>query len=247
MDLRRSINVKFWTDEWIEKLDQKGKLLFLYLLTNPLTNLLGIYKISIKRISFETGLTDEAIKDCLKSFESISKCFYFDEYIILVNHIKNQNLNTNMVKNVMSDFDNLPNSLKDKLKLNHSECFESLSKGLQTLSTLEKEKEIEILKVEKEIEIVFPENFSDNRKNLFKNWFQYKKEIKDYYKSQKSIDALFKKYGNFSDDNLMLMIENAIANGYKGIFELKQINKKNNPLTSKVPMENEYDETQKRF
>jgi hypothetical protein len=167
MDLRRSINVKFWTDEWIEKLDQKGKLLFLYLLTNPLTNLLGIYKISIKRISFETGLTEEAIKDCLKSFESVLKCFYIDEYIVLTNHLKNQNLNTNMVKNVMSDFNNIPNSLKDKLKLNHSESFESLSKSLVTLSTLESE--IGKLK-------------DENEKQPWKNNFDvYKKELRDEF------------------------------------------------------------------
>jgi hypothetical protein len=54
-DKLRSVNTRFWEDPFVEELTPSEKLLFLYLLTNPLANLLGIYEITIKRISYDTG------------------------------------------------------------------------------------------------------------------------------------------------------------------------------------------------
>ena len=62
----RSVNTKFWDDPFIEDLPPTEKLLFLYLLTNPLANLLGIYEITVKRISYDTGLSREAVLSGLK-------------------------------------------------------------------------------------------------------------------------------------------------------------------------------------
>jgi hypothetical protein len=69
MEKLRSVNTKFWNDPFIETLDNKEKLLFLYLLTNPLANILGIYEISLSRISFDTGLTIDTVEKALKGFE----------------------------------------------------------------------------------------------------------------------------------------------------------------------------------
>lgn len=146
MDVRRSITCGFWTDSWIESMSTEQKLLFLYLLTNPLSNILGIYKISISRMSFDTGLNTSKISNHLKAFQSVKKVFYIDEFIIIVNHIRHQSLNPNMKINIINDYENLPNSLKDRINANTSEGFESLSKSLQTLPKIEIEKEIEIRK-----------------------------------------------------------------------------------------------------
>jgi hypothetical protein len=69
----RTVNVKFWQDSFIEEINSSEKLLFLYLLTNPLTNILGVYEISIKRISYDTGLSKENIEKALKGFERAKK------------------------------------------------------------------------------------------------------------------------------------------------------------------------------
>jgi len=45
MNKLRCVNTKFWEDPFVEELNATGKLIFLYLITNPLTNLYYIVKI----------------------------------------------------------------------------------------------------------------------------------------------------------------------------------------------------------
>lgn len=142
MDVRRSINTKIWSDEWFESLDQKEKLLWIYLLTNSHTNMLGVYEISPKKISFETGL---AVKDILKAFEGferVRKGYYYNQkYVVLVNWIKNQSMNDNMVTSASNLYDALHIELKDIMLSNGFKGFERVSKAFRTVP--KKEKEIE--------------------------------------------------------------------------------------------------------
>ena len=117
----RSVNTEFWKDTFVEKLNVPEKLIFLYLITNPETNLLGIYEISIKRIAFETGVSEKVIEEALKKFKHEKKIYYIDNYIILVNWLKHQNLNKNMKVAIVKEFNNLPINLKNKILGNDSE------------------------------------------------------------------------------------------------------------------------------
>ena len=90
MDLRRSINTKIWDDVWFESLTSEEKLVWLYLLTNKNTNMLGVYELSEKKIAFEIGLPLENIRKAFKSFESQKKGKYINGYVVLFNWIKNQ-------------------------------------------------------------------------------------------------------------------------------------------------------------
>ena len=112
----RSVNTKFWEDSWVEQLNISEKLLFLYLITNSYANLAGIYEITINRICFETGLDKRTVSNGLKRFETVRKAFFLDEsFIFLPNWLKNQNLNSNMKKNVIKVIDELPNNIKIKI------------------------------------------------------------------------------------------------------------------------------------
>jgi hypothetical protein len=62
----------------------------MYLLTNPLTNIAGVYKITYRRIAFDTGLSQLEIADILKEFQAAGKAAFVDEYIILPNWPKYQ-------------------------------------------------------------------------------------------------------------------------------------------------------------
>jgi len=110
----RSVNVNFWSDDYIQELNPNEKLMFLYLLTNPKTELCGIYEISIKTIIFETGLTEEEVNSAFEHFERDSKVIYYGKYIILPNYLKNQKLNPNMKINCLNAFNQLPESIKQK-------------------------------------------------------------------------------------------------------------------------------------
>jgi hypothetical protein len=92
-DKNRYVNTKFWTDNYISNLDPIEKLVFIYLLTNPQTNLLGIYEIPMKRIAFDTGIDKEMIDKILQRFDKDNKVGYTDGWIIIANFTKHQKFN----------------------------------------------------------------------------------------------------------------------------------------------------------
>lgn len=53
----RTICTQLWTDKKVQRLTVQGKLLFLYLITNPHTHLSGIYYLPKELIAKETGLS----------------------------------------------------------------------------------------------------------------------------------------------------------------------------------------------
>ena len=57
MAIYRHVHVEFWKDpKVLEELTPEDKLFFIYLLTNPNTTQIGVYKITKKQIAFELGL-----------------------------------------------------------------------------------------------------------------------------------------------------------------------------------------------
>ena len=63
MAIYRNISMSFWTDtKIIDEFTPEDKYFYLYLFTNPHTNLAGCYEISMKQIVTETGYSKETIK-----------------------------------------------------------------------------------------------------------------------------------------------------------------------------------------
>lgn len=83
MSTQRYISTSFWDDGWIQTLDPSEKLLYLYLMTNPLTNIAGVYKITIRRMCFDTGFNADTVGHILGKFEKAKKAYLHGEYIIL--------------------------------------------------------------------------------------------------------------------------------------------------------------------
>lgn len=83
MATQRYISTSFWDDEWIQTLDPSEKLLYLYLMTNPLTNIAGVYKITIRRMCFDTGFNADTVGHILGKFQKAGKAYIRDEYIVL--------------------------------------------------------------------------------------------------------------------------------------------------------------------
>lgn len=147
MSKLRSLNTSFWSDPWIEILTPDEKLLFIYLITNEKTNMLGIYEVSTRKISFETGIDEEVITNALEAFERVGKVKYENNHVILVNYMKHQKYNPNMKKAAIDVHNNLPNYMKIKgsslSKSNPSKAFESLLNHYGMVSKIEVEEEVE--------------------------------------------------------------------------------------------------------
>jgi hypothetical protein len=129
MSKLRSVSTAFWSDPFIEDLSANEKLLFLYFITNDKTNMLGIYEVSIKKISFDTGLNSEIINSSLKKFELLCKVRYVNNHIILVNYIKHQKFNPNMKKSAVDVY----NSLPEDIKILGINTLEKTEQGFETL------------------------------------------------------------------------------------------------------------------
>lgn len=172
MSKLRSLSTAFWSDPFIEELSPSEKLLFIYLITNEKTNMLGIYEASIKKISFETGINKPEIEKALSRLESAGKVRYVNNYIMLINYMKHQHFNTNMKKSAIEAYLNLPKELQingiNIDKNNPFEAFETLSKALGMVSKIEEEEEVEY-----EVE----DEFKKKKKYIYAPIDFYSKEI----------------------------------------------------------------------
>ena len=71
MAIKRIVDISFWDDDKvIELFSPEDKLFMLYILTNPHTTQLGIYKINKKIMAFELGYSIETINILLDRFQT---------------------------------------------------------------------------------------------------------------------------------------------------------------------------------
>jgi hypothetical protein len=76
MAIFRKIHTSFWSDPFIQDLDNDHRLFYLYLLTNERTKQCGIYEISKKQMAFELGYTIDRVSKLLAYFIKTGKILY---------------------------------------------------------------------------------------------------------------------------------------------------------------------------
>lgn len=89
MALYRTISMGFWTDsKVVDDFTAEDKYFYLYLFTNPHTNLCGCYEISIKQIVNEIGYSEDSVRNLIRRFEENHKVIRYSretKEIILLN------------------------------------------------------------------------------------------------------------------------------------------------------------------
>jgi hypothetical protein len=65
---------------------------FLYLLTNQLTNICGVYEITDRQVSFDTGYTIDVVRVCFQRFQEHGKIIRRGDWVAFKNWIKHQSL-----------------------------------------------------------------------------------------------------------------------------------------------------------
>lgn len=145
---KRMIDTRIWEDNWFSSLDQIEQLVFIYLLTNPMTNIVGAYEISKNTICRATGLEIMTLNEILKRFGVAKKVFYVEGYVILPNFIKHQNYNSPKIqKGIEIEINRLPTEVKKLLQIPYAYGMDTIShliklntKGIQTISINKKPK-----------------------------------------------------------------------------------------------------------
>lgn len=78
--IKRIVNTSFWEDEKVVDLfSPEDRYFYLYLLTNPHTTQLGIYKLVPRTAAFELGYSKEAVKVLLERFENKYRMIKYSE------------------------------------------------------------------------------------------------------------------------------------------------------------------------
>lgn len=111
----RYINTNFWKDSYIVDLQTDEKLLFLYLLTNHMTNIAGIYELSVREMAFDTDIDKSRIQEILNKFIKDGKIEYINGWVALNNWIKHQSQNPKVVTGIHRIVENLPTWLREHL------------------------------------------------------------------------------------------------------------------------------------
>lgn len=75
----RTIQLSFWTDSKVDdEFTPEDKYFFLYLLTNPHTNICGCYEVSMSAMVRETGYNEATVKRLLERMEKVHGCIKYD-------------------------------------------------------------------------------------------------------------------------------------------------------------------------
>lgn len=202
MAKNRMINTKFWIDTYISELEPSEKLLFLYFLTNPYSEICGVYEIPIKYISLETGLDVKIILKIIEKFEKDEKIFYENGWVAIKNFAKHQLDNPSIKIGVVRSLSLAPKNLVDKIQSVHrlptvtdSQLYLNLNLNSNLKST---EQSSETIKERKLKQTERPFVYSDELEKMktsnrkvdrivalywieknynFENWDQYKSNI----------------------------------------------------------------------
>lgn len=141
----RNLQTKFWVDPFIVSLTPEQKFIYIYWLTNPYCTQCGIYEITKRQMSFDTGYNVDTIEKFISFFEDSGKIKYSNttSELCLINFIKH---NSNNSPKVLSCIKRELSEVKDKELIPYLYHIDTISipygYGMDTVSQ-EKEKEKE--------------------------------------------------------------------------------------------------------
>lgn len=115
MAIYRNIELGFWDDPKVEDdFTPEDKFFFLFVLTNPYTNLSGCYEISMKQMARKTGYTEDTIKHLINRMENVHKviryCNETKEMLILNWYKHNWTKSEKLDKPILSQIEAVKNA-----------------------------------------------------------------------------------------------------------------------------------------
>jgi len=130
----RQIHSRLWKDTWFIELDADLKLLFIYLFSNELAMVSGIYQIPLRVIAFEVGLPVERVEEGLARFHEDGKVFYDpDRSLIWVKNLRKYNATSSpkVRERIRKDLEAIPDCPLKKQYLAYYGHKDSLTEGMR--------------------------------------------------------------------------------------------------------------------
>lgn len=140
MAIYRKVSISFWTDPKVdERFSPEDKYFFLYLLTNPHTNLCGCYEISYKQLKDETGYSRESISVLINRFEKTYNIIRYDTetYEMLILNWKKYNWSNSpsFVTSVQKEIQKVKNPQFREFLLDERHSVDTVSENADTVSS----------------------------------------------------------------------------------------------------------------
>jgi hypothetical protein len=117
----RQFHTAFWTSPYVEGLDPSEKLLYAYFIAGPMSNMEGVYRTTVRRVSFETGLEREAVTRIAKRFEEAGKAgLYFESdstcWVVVSNATDHMTSSPTVRKHAQDLYASLPAEVHEYMK-----------------------------------------------------------------------------------------------------------------------------------
>lgn len=87
----RIIQTRFWDDEFISECSLYTQHLYIYLLTSQYINICGMFQLPVKKILYETKLTDKQFEIAEKELAQADKVYFAKGWVYVKNAMKNNN------------------------------------------------------------------------------------------------------------------------------------------------------------
>ena len=241
MAIYRNIQMSFWTDPKVaDDFTPEDRYFYLYLFTNPHTNLCGCYKISKRQMASEIGYSQDTIERLIDRFSSVHKVMQYckeTKEILLFNwHKYNWTKSEKFVKPLLSEINNVKNDVFKRFLTDLVEKKDTVSipyaYGMDTTDTVYIDNNISpsnnnLVSITKyttdsKLNILLIEKpYSEEFKHSIGEWLQYKSEKRQTYKPMGfkqflgAIDNNLKKYSEKQITDLMHL---CMERNYQGLI-----------------------------
>lgn len=244
MAFYRTISMSFWTDSKVaDDFTPEDRYFYLYLFTNPHTNLCGCYEISIKQAVTETGYSKDTIENLLERFEEYHNVIRYSpttKEILLLNwHKYNWTKSEKFRKPLLAEIGRVKNKRFKEylLKIANSEgdgygidttCIDTsvTVTDTDTVSNSVNKRGVQ------GGEIIEQSNLSEPVREKVRDFLAYRQEIKKPYKSERSIKSLItqieKQEQAIGSMAVISVIDTSMQNGWQGLFWDKAPKRQNN-------------------
>lgn len=225
MAIYRNVSLSFWEDiKIVDDFTPEDKYFYLYLLTNPHTNLLGCYQISFKQMTNETGYNKDTIEKLIDRMASKHKVIEFDfetnEVFIKKWYKYNWTRSDKLLKNVEKLIQYIKSDIFKENMLKLVEKYRVSIGYLYPMHTSVSVSDLNNINI----------NNNNNKEliyKLFKEYIKLREENK-YNISESIVNRLTKKLNEYgkTDEDKIEIISQAINGKWKDFYELKKEEKK---------------------
>lgn len=247
MAIYRTVSLSFWTDSKVtDDFTPEDKYFYLYLFTNPHTNLAGCYEISIRQMAYETGYSKETVERLIERFKYVHKIIDYStesKEILLINwHKYNWTSSEKFRKPLLAEI----NKIKEENYKNYlinvfngselgygidTKCIDTNCTDTSVTVSVSDSVSESINKKDNYMDsinnILSKRNYSECMYSILITWITYKKEKGQTYKTT-GLNTLLNKIDKalleHTEQELVDLINECMSRNYAGII-LDMLNK----------------------